>query len=85
MQFKRNEILLDNQANVSIVHPDLLRDIQPAGNKAKINGVGGHQFTLDKTGFLDPLFRVYASEETHAKRISKSDSEGSRKVELNVE
>ena len=75
MPFKRNKILIDNQANVSIVHPDLLQDIQSAEKSARINGVGGHQFTVDKTGFLDPLFRVYASEETQANILSLSEVE----------
>jgi len=56
--FGPNDVLLDNQANVSVVHQDLLRDIQDAEHAVKINGVGGHQFTVNKTGFLDPLFRV---------------------------
>jgi len=57
---------LDNQANVSIVHSDLLRDIQDADEVVKINGVGGHQFSVSRTGYLDPLFRVYASDDTVA-------------------
>lgn len=55
-QFGWNEVLLDNQANVSIVHTDLLRDIQPAEKSVRIYGMGGHQFIVDKTGYLDPLF-----------------------------
>ena len=68
-------MLLDNQANISIVHQDLLCNIQEAEHAVKINGVGGHQFTVNKTGFLDPLFHVYASEDTHANILSLSEVE----------
>lgn len=70
--FGPKEVLLDNQANVSIVRPELLRDVQDAEHAVKINGVGGHQFTVTQTGYLDPLFRVYASEDTHANILSLS-------------
>mmetsp|Transcript_8512 Transcript_8512/g.12432 ORF Transcript_8512/g.12432 Transcript_8512/m.12432 type:complete len:164 (-) Transcript_8512:147-638(-) len=69
-RFKPTEILIDNQANVSIVHPDLARNIEPAKKQVKINGVGGHQFTVKSTGFLDPLFPVYVSEQTKANILS---------------
>jgi len=73
--FGPNDVLLDNQANVSVVRQELLRDIQDAEHAVKINGVGGHQFTVNKTGYLDPLFRVYASETTHANILSLSEVE----------
>ena len=73
--FGPNDVLLDNQANISIVRQELLRDIQDAEHAVKINGVGGHQFTVNKTGYLDPLFRVYASEDTHANILSLSEVE----------
>ena len=69
------DVLIDNQANVSVMHPDLLRDVRDADEKININGVGGHQFSVTKTGFLDPLFRVYASEDTHANILSLSEVE----------
>ena len=75
LQFGRREVLLNNQANVSIVHPDLLRDIQSAEKSVQINGVGGHQFMVNKTGYLDPLFRVYASEDTQVNILSLSEVE----------
>jgi hypothetical protein len=74
-RFKRSEVLLDNQADVSIVHPSLLRDVQRVDRAVKINGVAGHQFTVKETGFLDPLFRVYASEKTQANILSLSEVE----------
>jgi len=63
-RFTRSEVLLDNAADVSVVHPTLLRNIVPAERSVKNNGVGGHQFIVDETGYLDPLFSVYVSEHT---------------------
>mmetsp|Transcript_8146 Transcript_8146/g.11879 ORF Transcript_8146/g.11879 Transcript_8146/m.11879 type:complete len:557 (+) Transcript_8146:2397-4067(+) len=71
----RKPVLLDNQANISIFHPDMLRDLKDAGEEIKVNGVGGHQFTVTKTGYLDPLFRVYASDHTHANILSLAEVE----------
>ena len=73
--FGPNDVLLDNQANISIFRTDMLRDIQDAEAAVKINGVGGHQFSVTQTGFLDPLFRVYASDDTHANILSLSEVE----------
>jgi hypothetical protein len=69
-RFARTEVVLDNAADVSVVHPSLLRNIVEAEREVKINGVGGHQFTVRKTGFLDPFFPVYASEHTKANILS---------------
>jgi len=71
----KKPVLLDNQANISIFHPDMLRDVKNAAEEIKVNGVGGHQFTVTKTGYLDPLFRVYASEDTHANILSVAEVE----------
>ena len=37
--------------------------------------MGGHQFYVKETGFLDPFFRVYASEETRANILSLAEVE----------
>ena len=64
---------MDNQANISVEDPELLRDIQDAEQSVKkINGVVGHQFSVSKMGYLDTLFCIYASEETHANILSLS-------------
>mmetsp|Transcript_2598 Transcript_2598/g.3962 ORF Transcript_2598/g.3962 Transcript_2598/m.3962 type:complete len:92 (-) Transcript_2598:1702-1977(-) len=74
--FGKYDILLDNQVNISVGHSELLRDIQDADETVKqINGVGGHQFTVSQTGCLDPLFRVYASEDGQANILSVSEVE----------
>ncbi len=43
-KFKCTKVLLDNQANVSVVHPDLLEGQQMAAKTVRINGAGGFQF-----------------------------------------
>ena len=73
--FGPNDVMLNNQANVSIFRTNMLRDIRDAEETVRINGVGGHQFSVTKTGFLDPLFRVYASDDTHANILSLSEVE----------
>jgi len=69
-RFADTELVLDNGADVSIVRPSLLRNIMPVQQAIKINGVGGHQFTVKETGFLDPFFSVYASPHTNANVLS---------------
>ena len=69
-RFERTEVLLDNAADISIIHPSLLRNIMPTEKEIKINGVGGHQFTAGETGYLDPFFPVYASAHTNADILS---------------
>ena len=73
--FGPKDVFLDNQATISVVRPELLCDVQDAEEVVKINGVGGHQFTVMQTGYLDPLFCVYASEDTHANILSLSEEE----------
>jgi hypothetical protein len=57
------------------MHPSLLREIEPAEETVRINGVGGHQFTVEREGYLDDFFKVYASEDTHANVLSFSEVE----------
>ncbi len=79
-KFKRHEVLLDNQADVSIIHPSLLREIEPAESSVNISGVGGLQFTVDEEGYLDDFFRVYTSEDTHANVLSFSEVEDKYRI-----
>jgi hypothetical protein len=53
---KRNQLLLDNQADVSIIHPDLLTHLNKADHELKINGVGGEQLIVQDTGYLTGFF-----------------------------
>jgi hypothetical protein len=63
-KLKTNEVLLDNQADVSIVHPVLLENVQPAERAIKVKGVGGIQMMANQVGVLPGFFQVYVSVET---------------------
>jgi hypothetical protein len=72
------EVLLDNQANISILHPMLLSNVKKA--KQKVKGVGGTQLIVDMVGHLDGFFEVYASEHTKANVLSFGDVEDLYKI-----
>jgi hypothetical protein len=74
-KLKSNEVLLDNQADVSIVHPVLLENVRPAEKAIKVKGVGGIQMTVDQIGDLPGFFQVYASAQTKANVLSFTDVE----------
>jgi hypothetical protein len=67
------EVLLDNQADISIIHPMLLRDVQKAQRRIRVKGVGGPQLIVDEEGILEGFFPVYASEHTKANVLSFAD------------
>ena len=69
-RFGHTEWILVNRVDMSIVHSSLLRNIMPTDRAVKINGVRGHQFTVEETAFLDPLFPVYASPHTKENILS---------------
>jgi hypothetical protein len=74
--FKLTEVLLDNQANISIMRPELLRAFERSDSEININGVGGVQLHTSETGYLDDFFRVYTSPDMMANVLSFSDVEG---------
>jgi hypothetical protein len=55
------KVLLDNAANISMMHPSLLSNIRQAERKLKVKGIGGIQMIVDKVGTLEGFFKVYAS------------------------
>jgi hypothetical protein len=69
------QVLLDNQADISVMHPMMLSDVRPAERRIRISGVGGLQLIVDKVGMLDGFFQVYASEHTKANVLSFADVE----------
>jgi hypothetical protein len=69
------KVLLDNQADISILHPMLLKDVQPAERQIKVKGVGGLQMVVDQQGILEGFFPVYASKDTKANVLSFVDVE----------
>ncbi len=42
------EVLLDNQADISMLKPSILRALAPAEKTVKVNGVGGLQLQKDR-------------------------------------
>jgi len=73
--FKPTEVLLDNQANISIMRPELLRAFEKTEQTVRITGVGGMQLCTNETGYLEDFFRVYCSRNTKANVLSFSDVE----------
>jgi hypothetical protein len=64
------EVLLDNQANISIVNPRLLKNVRDAKHRVRVKGVGGVQLIVDQVGDLEGFFEVYASAHTKANVLS---------------
>jgi len=81
-KFGRYDILLDNQADVSIVHPCLLRDVLIAKSPTTVKGIGGRQLKAEHTGYLEEFFRVYASDQVLPSVLSLSDVEDMYKVSI---
>jgi hypothetical protein len=73
--FRETEVLLDNQADISIMKPGLLRAFKPAEKTVRVNGVGGLQLTVDRKGYLEDFFDVYTSEHMKANVLSFSEVE----------
>jgi hypothetical protein len=73
--FKPTVVLLDNQANISVMKPGMLHHIEPAKEEVNICGVGDLQLRVKETGYLNEFFRVYASEDTKANVLSLADVE----------
>jgi hypothetical protein len=69
------KVLLDTQADISMMHPMMLSEVHPAERRIRISGVGGLQLIVDKVGMLDGFFQVYASEHTKANVLSFADVE----------
>jgi hypothetical protein len=73
--FCETEVLPDNQADISIMRPGLLHAFKPAEKKVHMNGVGGQQLMVDRKGYLEDFFDVYASEHMKVNVLSFSEVE----------
>jgi hypothetical protein len=71
----RKEVLLDNQADISIMHPSMLSDVREIDSKIRVKGVGGFQMMVKEKGRLKDFFEVYASSETKANVLSFAEVE----------
>jgi hypothetical protein len=56
VHFKPTEVLQDNQANTSIMRPDLLLGFEMDDTEVRIYGVGGVQLCTNETGYLPNFF-----------------------------
>ncbi len=74
-QLTIQHVLLDNGADISVFHLDLLRDVQKNTVTIKVNGLGGRQLLLTDEGYLPDFFTVYASENTAVNVLSLADVE----------
>ena len=71
----RKEVLLDNQADISIMHPSMLYDVREIDSKIRVKGVGGFQMMVKEKGWLKVFLEVYASSETKANVLSFAEVE----------
>jgi hypothetical protein len=78
--FHEYDVLLDNQADISIVHPRLLREVMQADRPVTVKGIGGRQLVVEKTGYLDEFFRVYTSENAKPNVLSLAEVEDMYRV-----
>jgi hypothetical protein len=46
-ELRTTDVLLDNQADISVIHPSLLTGVKPSEKKIKISGVGGVQLIVN--------------------------------------
>jgi hypothetical protein len=74
------QVLLDNQADISVMHPMLLRNVRPTEKKIRVCSVGGIQLIVKHVGMLDGFFKVYASEKTKANVLSFAEVEDKYKI-----
>ena len=79
-KIKPDTILLDNQADISVVLTDLLEDIKEC-DPVKTNGIGSMQILVNKTGYLRDLdIRVYTNRDVMCSIMSFAEIEDRYKV-----
>ena len=69
------EVLLDNQANTSILHPRLLCDIRRTEHPASVGGLSGHTVKIDLIGHLAGFFDTLAHHDVAANILCMADVE----------
>jgi len=71
----QTDVLLDNQDDISIIHPSLLHVIEPAKIEITVNGVSRVQWVTNSMGYLQDFFCIYASADTNANMLSSTNVE----------
>ena len=69
------EVLLDNQANTSIVHPRLLHSIRRTPRPSTVGGLSGHTVSIDLIGHLHGFFDVLCHHDVAANVLCMGDVE----------
>lgn len=72
MKLRPTEVLLDHKANVSILKPSLLHDVQEADHMLIDQGA---QMQVNHLGHFPNSFQLYVSEETKANELSFAEVE----------
>ena len=72
--FQWYEVLLDNQADISILHPRLLTELKPVNN-CFVSGVSGHKISLPWVGYLKDFFECKGSTDVVANVLCMADVE----------
>ena len=67
--------LLDNQANISIAHPTLLRNVSKLKKPITVMGAGGPTLILKYEGELPGCFKCYASADSRRNILCFADME----------
>ena len=76
--FKWYEVLLDNQANISVVHPRLLTGLEE--HNSTCSGISGLPFELPHVGELEGFFQCHSSPKLTASVLCQSDVEDKYKI-----
>jgi hypothetical protein len=51
-RLKDMEVLLDNQADISIIKPGLVQNLGTAKQEVRVSGIGAMQLTVKDSGYL---------------------------------
>jgi hypothetical protein len=77
-RYKWHEVLLDNQADRSIVHPKLLNNLRPAD--AVVTGITGDSIPVTEAGDLYGFFECLASDKTGVSVLSFAEVEAKYEI-----
>jgi hypothetical protein len=78
--FEWYEVLLDNEADISVVHPRLLYDIRRAERPFRVAGLSGHALELPCVGKLDQFFECKSSVNAQANILCMADVEDMHEI-----
>ena len=74
IKIEADDVILDNGVDISIFNSKLLREVE-SWDDVQVHGIGGLSTVVDKTGYLEGVFRVHANETTHINLLSYAEVE----------